>query len=82
MTSLHVILDGEGALKDLADQEIIQIPASELRIVCLPDGTSGGAPSVAFTFPLPDGRHVFIETTLALFQSANAIIEARFGRVS
>lgn len=62
------------------DDPPIQIGALEGGMV----GGSGGdgRPSVAIRIDLPDGRIVVAETSLRLFQMANAALLGRFGDVT
>lgn len=53
-----------------------------IQIGALEGGMRGGAPSVAIRLDLPDGRIVVAETSLRLFQMANAALVGRFGDVT
>lgn len=80
MPLLHIHLEAEGSLQNLADRAkgIVHLQ-EELHVTALPNGTTSGKPSVAFGFLLPDGRMVFAETTLALFLMAADAFKARCG---
>ncbi len=53
-----------------------------IQIGALEGGMVGGRPSVAIRIDLPDGRIVVAETSLRLFQMANAALLGRFGDVT
>lgn len=53
-----------------------------IQIGALEAGMVSGAPSVAIRIDLPDGRIVVAETSLRLFQMANAALLGRFGDVT
>ena len=53
-----------------------------IQIGALEGGMVGGRPSVAIRIDLPDGRIVVAETSLRLFQMANAALRGRFGDVT
>lgn len=46
------------------------------RIGLLPDGTEGGRAVVAMVVVLPDGEHVFVQTTLRIFRATAAALLA------
>lgn len=80
MPMLHIHLEGDGALNAVAEGAtgIVHVQ-NDVHVTALPHGTTGGKPSVAFGFRLPDGRLVIAETTLALFLLAADALKARFG---
>ncbi len=87
MPVMSVILD-EPAWPDLGGpgpngiaENVIWLGAGAppIQIAALEQGMTGGAPSVAIRFDLPDGRIVVAETSLKLFQAANAILLGKFG---
>lgn len=53
-----------------------------IQIGALEGGMIDGRPSVAIRIDLPDGRIVVAETSLRLFQVANAALLGRFGDVT
>lgn len=53
-----------------------------IQIGALEGGMVSGRPSVAIRIDLPDGRIVVAETSLRLFQVANAALLGRFGDVT
>ena len=53
-----------------------------IQIGALEGGMVGGRPSVAIRIDLPDGGIVVAETSLRLFQMANAALLGRFGDVT
>lgn len=56
-------LVAEGKLIHLGADTVIELGGLE-------DGMTGGKPSVAICFPLPDGRVVLAETSLALLKTS------------
>jgi hypothetical protein len=74
---------GFDALKPIApgDRERIIHLGDETRLEVggLKSGMASGNPSVAFCFPLPDGRVVIAETSLALLLSAADALKAVHG---
>lgn len=50
-----------------------------IKVIGMPQGTVQGKPTVILRATLPDGREVFIETTLALFVVAARALLARYG---
>lgn len=83
MPVMKVILE-EPAWADIADKAVIHLgsDAPPIQIAAMIGGMSGGAPSVAIRIDLPDGRIVVAETSLRLFQMANAALLGRFGDVT
>lgn len=76
-TALNINLDGDGAFADLVD-ETWQGGTIE-GVAALPEGTTGGKPSVALKVRCADGSYVVAETTWNLLYSAARAIEARYG---
>jgi hypothetical protein len=66
-------------LAALNKREVIE--AKLLEVAAVPEGTKGGKTTVGLIIRLPDGRFVWAETTLALFQAANTAFTARYGAV-
>lgn len=86
MPVLKVILE-EPTWPDLAEKrdQLSWLNSNDdppIQIGALERGTVGGRPSVAIRIDLPDGRIVVAETTLRLFQMANAALLGRFGDVT
>lgn len=84
MPLLTVLLDLNesrfDALAGIADDAVVHLAAeTRLEVGALPNGMTSGKPSVAFCFPLPDGRVVVAETSLALFLSTADVTRARYG---
>jgi hypothetical protein len=78
MPELHIILDGSGQIPQLADGRPV-IKVDDFTIAALPHGMSTGRPSVAVVIDLPDGAHVFAQTSLRLLLSAADAFKARYG---
>ncbi len=86
MPVIKVLLD-EPAWPDLADKaaRLTWLSGNDdppIQIGALQGGMVGGRPSVAIRIDLPDGRIVVAETSLRLFQMANAALLGRFGDVT
>ncbi len=76
-TPLEINLNGDDAWPELRDKDF---GAGMVTHVCvLPDGTSGGKPSVAIRGKLEDGSEVVLQTTWNLLYTAARAIEARYG---
>ena len=85
MPAIRLILDGDGAVADLAGKRdtIIHLPDPTLTLIRLPHGMRSGATSLVIRIELPDGRAVLAETSLAAWQMATAGLkgaELRDGR--
>jgi len=76
MPTIDLNLDGDGAFPeltaDIAAGALIHLgnDSPPIKMAVLPEGMSSGRPSIAFVFRLPDGRAVFIETSLRLPKNA------------
>jgi hypothetical protein len=81
MIGLHIHMDAEGLLADIPRDQIIDV-AADVSLAILERGTVSGKPVVAIVLPLPDGRKVLAQTSLALFQTAAKAFTARFGDVA
>jgi hypothetical protein len=77
MIGLHIILDGEGAWKDLFDKQVRE--ATDIHIAALPNGMASGKPSVAFRLDLSDGSVAIGQTSLALLLTAADALRLRYG---
>ena len=80
MPGLHVVLDGSDP-PWLDGKEVVEADPDTLTILGLPVGMVSGKPSVGITAQLPDGKWVLIQTSLELFQGANAALRGRFGEI-
>jgi hypothetical protein len=69
MTMIHIILEGDGAFKDLQGKEdkVIHLADQPFTVAALDRGTFGGRPSVMIRLDLPDGRVVLQQTTARLW---------------
>lgn len=76
-TPLSITLDGDGTWPELRDTDFGSGMATHVAV--LPNGTSGGKPSVAIRGKLDDGTEVVLQTTWNLLYSAARAIEARYG---
>ncbi len=75
-TTLELRLEGEGALADWVDREMV---SGEPLIICaLSGGMESGLPSVALACELPDGKVFFAQTSLRLFLAAADALRARY----
>ena len=77
MTPMRIILNGDGAFTELQGKTVHR--ATVDAVTCLEGGMSGGRTSVGFLIHLEDGSVVFAETSLALFQMANAAFAEKYG---
>src|SRR5262245_29180425 len=81
MPELRIVLDGEGAFPELADASKV-IHIQDFAVTALEAGMESGRPSVAFIFELPDGKVVFAETSMRLFQLAAQAFKTKYGDVN
>lgn len=77
MAYLDLQLDGDNCWPELRESGFIE--GELVGIAGLPNGTSGGNPTVTVRVTLPDGKTVLAETTLRLFLSAARALQARYG---
>ena len=77
MTQMKIVLDGDNSFPELQGKKIHR--ANVDAVTALKGGMTGGRTSVAFIIHLPDGSVVFAETSLALFQMANAAFAEKHG---
>ncbi|KKM97882.1 hypothetical protein LCGC14_1163540 [marine sediment metagenome] len=77
---VHLILDGQGALAKLADVQV-RTSVGHIIVTSLPDGMASGKPSVAIISELEDGSYVFLEMSLAMFQTVNVGLRGRYGDI-
>ena len=76
MIGLELRLDGDGALAEFKERELV---SGEQLIVCaLSRGMASGRPSVAVACELPDGKVFFAQTSLRLFLAAADALRARY----
>lgn len=84
MPVIDIILDGDNAFKELQGQKILH--GELIKVATLKDGMKSGLPSVALLIKIDLGEHageyVIAETSLKLFQAANAAFTGRFGDVT
>ena len=78
MLTIQLILDGDGAWPDLADNPNVQFVKEPIGLAVLTNGMQSGKPSVALRIDLPDGKIIVAETSLALFAMAARGIRARY----
>jgi hypothetical protein len=78
MIKLTIHLNAEGMLEGVSPEDVIHL-RNTLEIGVLEGGMQSGKPSVAFAFTLPDGKKVFAETSLKLFQAAAKAFAAKYG---
>lgn len=78
MIALNVVLDGEGVLEGTPRELVVHV-IDRITLTGLDGGMSSGKPSVAVIIPLPDGRKVLAETSLALLLTAVDALRARYG---
>jgi hypothetical protein len=80
MVVLKIVLDGtterSGPDFDPASALVVHAPVT---VIGMPEGTREGNASVMLRAPLPDGREVWIETTLRLFCLAADALRTRYG---
>jgi hypothetical protein len=77
-TIMHILLDGEGALRDIEPDKIIHT-TEPWTVLALAGGMESKKPSVAFVIALPDGHVVLAETSMRLFHVAAKAFAARYG---
>jgi hypothetical protein len=79
MTMIHLLLEGDGAFRDLQGKEdqVIHLTAP-FTVAALDRGTTGGNPSVMIRIDLPDGRVVLQETTAKLWFTVARALRGRF----
>ena len=82
MPHLKLILDAEPHWPELAQQRErlihLENSAPPIQIASLPGGMASGKTSVCLRLDLPDGRVVLAQTSLALFLTAAAALEAKY----
>ncbi len=80
MPQLNIVLDGDGAFKDVDRDKVIHLgnDAPPITVAVLPGGMRSGLPSVMMCLELPDGRTVMAETSARLFCSAARAILGRY----
>ncbi len=80
MLMLTVKLEGQGAFAGIEPERTIHLAeGTEIVLAGLAQRMESGKPSVAFGFPLPDGRWVIAETSLRLLLTAAELLKARYG---
>ena len=78
MPALSIFMDAEGMLEGIPDDKIIHV-TDTIKVGALPRGMTSGKASVSFGIPLPDGRTVLAETSMALFLSAARAFATKYG---
>ena len=80
MVTLDVVVDGTREASGPAfDPATVLHVMENITLIGMPNGTSEGRASVIIRAKLPDGRDVFIETTLRLLATAVDALRARYG---
>ena len=79
MPVIKLLLDGDGAFKDLVGREanVIHL-TSPFTVAVLDGGMESGAPSLAIRLDLPDGRVVVQETSLGAWLMVTAGLRGEF----
>ena len=79
MTIIRVILEGDGAFKDLQGREDSVIHCiGEFTVAALTGGMQSGRPSLMLRIDLPDGRVVLQETSLGAWIMTTAALRGKF----
>lgn len=77
MTSVRIILSGDGAFPELEDARSLEGKLD--AITALSGGMHSGSTSIGMLVLLPDGTPVFVQTSLVLFVAAARAFVARYG---
>ena len=78
-SGLSVNLNGDACWPDLARKDIIHLTETLIQVACLEGGMESGKPSVTIRIDLPSGEVLLVETSMALFLDAAAIMANAFG---
>jgi hypothetical protein len=78
MLMMHVHLDATGMLDGVDVSKIIRVREG-VEIGCLPRGMASGKASVEIICPLPDGKILLLETSLAVLQATVNVFTAKYG---
>lgn len=80
---IRLILEGDGAFKDLADKEerVIHL-TGPFTVAALERGMRSGNPSLSIRIDLPDGRVVVQETSMRMWLTVARALEGKFGRLT
>ena len=78
MTTLRLDLNGDNCWPEGRFNDIIRVPPENLALATLDAGMASGRPSLAIRVDLPDGKVVFVETSVKLFLVAAAAIRAKY----
>jgi len=79
MPILKVVLDGDGALKDAKDKQIIHLGNNaSITVTGLERGMASGKASAAFIFEIEEDKIVIAETSLSLLVTAVNALKARY----
>lgn len=77
MESLTINLNGDGILEGTKPEDIVHI--KHFTVSSLEGGMQSGLPSVAIIADLPDGKKLFMETSMRLFCSSADALKAKYG---
>lgn len=81
MVGLDLVMDGTREPSgESFDPAAVLYVGGPIKVIGMPEGTTSGKPTVMLRATLPDGREVFIETTLALFVLAADALRAHYGQ--
>lgn len=78
MIPMRLFPRGDGMADDIPQDKIIEA-SEDVRVGALAAGTESGRPSIGIFARMPDGRYVFIQTTLRLFLTAADTFKAVHG---
>lgn len=77
MPELKINLEGDGLLAGVPPDMVVNIE-TPVTITALDGGMESGRPSVAIIADLPDGRKVFIQTSMIMFVLAANAMRAKY----
>lgn len=78
-SGMSVILDGDACWPDLSKKDILHVTETLIQVACLEGGMQSGKPSLTIRIDLPGREVLLVETSMALFLDAAAIMATRFG---
>jgi len=78
---VKISIDGDAAWKDLQDKSKYIVGGKLTHLATLAGGMQSGRPSVGIRIETEDGKTVFCELSLRLFQAANAAFLGRHGHI-
>lgn len=80
MPDVKIIIDGlQEPIPGLPNDRSTVLTADLKSVAVLSDGMQSGRPGVALVGQLADGRTVFMETSLRIFQAAAGAFTGRYG---